>query len=305
MNDRFVLAARLGTFISCLLAMLSIASCARMGTQTSPAAAGWIPVAAPAELNAPGAQWIKVDARAGHKMLAAVFRPQGAGLFPVVVVLHGASGLQPDHLALAEEVARAGFLAVAGCWQFIASPPAAAPNPVCSEAPPQAAWQADPAANSGKELIAAARTLPGVRPDRVGLYGLSRGGNAALWAASTGASVQAIVADAPAHHPAARVSPPPPSTQTAVGGLAAPTLILHGTADRIVPVDQSREYERAARALGKPVTAVFFEGMGHMVTFTPAGAEPQALVEARRKVQPEARRQTIEFLREHLTRAPR
>lgn len=301
MNTRFVLAARLGALVSCSLAMLSIAACAGIGTQTPPAAAGWTPVSAPAELNAPRAQWIKVDARAGHKMLAAVFRPQGAGPFPVVVVLHGAGGLQPDHLALAEDVARAGFVVVAGCWQFVASPPAAAPNPVCYEAPPQAAWQADPAANSGKELIAAARTLPGVRPDRVGLYGISRGGNAALWAASTGVNVQAIVADAPAHHPAARMNPAPPSTQTVVGGLAAPTLMLHGSLDRIVPVDQSREYERAARALGKPVTAVFFEEMGHMVTFAMPG-ESQALVEARRKVQPEARRQAIEFLREQLMR---
>ncbi|HXF67953.1 MAG TPA: dienelactone hydrolase family protein [Burkholderiales bacterium] len=299
MNDRVVPAGRIATFVSCFLVMLSMASYARMGTQISPAAIGWMPVAAPAELNAPGAQWIKVEARAGHKMLAAVFRPQGAGPFPVVVVLHGASGLQPDHLALAEEVARAGFVVVAGCWQLIASPPAAAPNPVCSEAPPQAAWQADPAANSGKELIAAARTLPGVRSDRVGLYGLSRGGNAALWAASTGASVQAVVVDAPAHLPL-RVDPPPPSTQSAVAGLAAPTLLLHGTADRVVPVDQSREYERAARALGKPIRAVYIDGMGHMVTFTPPAREAEALAEVRRKTQPEARRQAIEFLREHL-----
>src|SRR5437867_3933638 len=145
MNNRLVLAARLGTVISWFLAILSVASCTAIGTQTGPAAVGWRPVGAPAELNAPGAQWIKVDARAGHKMLAAVFRPQGPGPLPAVVVLHGASGLQPGHLALADEVARAGFLVVVGCWQSIASPPAAAPNPVCSEAPPQAAWQADPA----------------------------------------------------------------------------------------------------------------------------------------------------------------
>ena len=301
MNERFVLATRLATLIAWFLVMLSVASCTSMSTQTGPTAAGWTPVPAPAELNAPGAQWIKVDARAGRKMLAAVFRPQGAGPFPVVVLLHGASGLQTSHLALADEVARAGFLVVVGCWQSIASPPAAAPNPVCSEAPPQAAWQADPAANSGKELIAAARTLPGARPDRVGLYGLSRGGNAALWAASTGVSVQAIVADAPAHHPAARVIPPPPSTQTVVAGLAAPTLMLHGTADRVVPVDQSREYDRAARALGKPITAVFYEGLGHMATFAPPAQEPGALAEVRRSVQPEARRRAIEFLREQLT----
>jgi acetyl esterase/lipase len=203
-------------------------------------------------------------------------------------------------VALAEELSRAGFISVAGCWQSVASPPAAAPDPVCVEAPPQLAWQADPAANSGKELIAAGRTLPGARPDLIGLYGTSRGGNAALWAASTGATVQAIVADAPAHHPGARVIPTPPSTQTVVTGLSAPTLMLHGTVDKIVPVEQSRAYESAAKALGKPVHAVFYEGMGHQVTLPPTGAEPPALAEERRKVQPEARRRAIEFLRQHL-----
>lgn len=279
---------------------LWLVSSTEVAAQTGPVAPSWTPVAAPAELDAPGSQWIKVDGRAGYKFLAAVLRPQGAGPFPVVVVLHGAGGLRPKLLALAEEVARAGFLVVVGCWQLVASPPAPVPNPVCSEAPPQAAWQADPAANSGKELIAAARTLPGARADRVGLYGISRGGNAALWAASTGASVQAVVGDAPGA-PAATGRPGSPrSIQDVVAGLAAPTLLLHGTADRVVPVEQSREYERAARALGKPVTAVYFDGVGHMATFAPAAPEPEALADARRGAQAEARQRAIAFLREQL-----
>ena len=303
MTSTFVPGARLAGLVSCVSLIVSVVSSTGVAAQTGPAA-NWTTVAAPAELNVPGAQWIKVNGRDGHNFLAAVLRPQGAGPFPVVVVLHGASGLQPGHLALADEVARAGFLVVVGCWQFVASPPAPVPNPICSEAPPQAAWQADPAANSGKELISAARTLPGARPERVGLYGISRGGNAALFAASTGASVQAIVGDAPAHLPL-RVKPAPPSTQEVIAGLAAPVLLLHGTADPVVPVEQSREYERAARALRKSVTAVYFEGVGHVVTFAPtppAGqpGEPEPLAHARRGAQAEARQKAIAFLREHL-----
>jgi len=301
MDNRSVSGARLSAFVSSLFAALSITSCADMSTQASSTAAGWIPVAAPAELSAQDAQWIKVNTSSGHKLFAAVFRPQGTGPFPVVVVLHGSAGLQPAQLSLAEQIARAGFVAVAGCWQLIASPPARVPNSVCAEAPPQAMWQANPAAHSGKELIAAARTLPGVQSDRVGLYGLSRGGNAVLWAVSTGTHVQAIVVDAPAHHPP-RATPAPPSTLTVIAGLSAPTLMLHGTADRAVPVEQSREYERAARALGKPLIAVYFEGMGHQVTAPHFATEPQALADVRRKVESEARRQAIAFLRGHLTR---
>lgn len=301
MNKRDVRAARLTIRFSSWLAALSIVSCADMGTQTGTVAANWAPVPAPTELTAAGAQWIKVDARDGHRMLAAVFRPQGVGPFPVVVVLHSAGGLGPSQLVLAEELARSGFVAVAGCWQFVASRPGSVPNRVCSEAPPQAAWQADPAGNSGKELVAAARTLPGVRSDRVGLYGTSRGAYAALWLASTGTTVQAVVADAPAHQPT--VVPAPPATMTVLAGLAAPTLILHGTADPIIAVQQSREYEQAARAMGKPVTAVYVEGMGHHVTI-PFGTEREALAEVRTKAQPEARRRAIEFLREHLVSKP-
>jgi dienelactone hydrolase len=251
--------------LTCLFLTLVLGSCSGLHAQTGSTVANWTAVAAPADLNAPGAQWIKVDGR-GHKFLAAVFQPQGGGPFPVVVLLPGSSGLHKGHVALAQEISRSGFVVVVGCWQSGAAPRA---NPICSEAPPQAAWQADPAANSGKELVAAARALPGARAERIGVYGLSRGGHAALWAASTGASVQAVVVDAPAHRP--RVTPVPPSTQDVVAGLAAPTLLLHGTADPSAPVELSREYERAARALGKPVVAVYFEGVGHQVTVPPAG----------------------------------
>jgi len=282
--------------LACLVLTLLAGLSSGLRAQTSSTVAKWTAVAAPADLNAPGAQWIKVDGR-GHKFLAAVLRPEGGGPFPVVVLLHGAGGLEMGHVALAQAVSSSGFVVIVGCWLSVASPPAPRPNPVCSEAPPQTAWQADPAANSGKELIAAARTLPGARGDRVGVYGLSRGGLAALWAASTGANVQAVVADASGHVP--RV-PPLPSALNVVAGLSAPTLLLHGTADPSIPVDQSREYERAARALGKPVTAVYFEGVGHQVTLAPGRAEPGPLADARRAAQAEARRQAIAFLRDHL-----
>jgi dienelactone hydrolase len=266
----------------------------------------WTAVEAPAELSAPEAQWIKIETASGHRVLAAVFRPEGIGPFPVVVVFHGAGGLVPVFLSLAQDLAREGFVAVAGCWQAISSsgarrPGLAArePNPVCAEAPPQALWQDNPAKHSGQELIAAARTLRDVTPDRVGLYGLSRGGHAVLWDASTGVDVQAIVLDAGSHHPT-WLQPAPPSTLSVIDGLAAPTLMLQGTEDRSSPVEQAREYERAARARSKPLTAVYFEGMGHLVTVMPSGAEPQTLADVRSRTVPEARRRAIAFLREHL-----
>jgi len=132
------------------------------------------------------AQWVRVEGANGRRFLAAIMRPKGVGPFPAVVVLHGGDGLNTSYLSLASDLARSGFVVVTGCWQ--------AANTVCSEATPLGEWVADPAAHSGKELISLARTLPKVQADRIGLYGLSRGGHAALWAASTGAHVQAVVA---------------------------------------------------------------------------------------------------------------
>jgi dienelactone hydrolase len=190
-------------------------------------------------------------------------------------------------MSVAEDVARAGFLVVYGCWQAVAQRSGGRPPTegmrICAEATSQADWVADPAAHSGKELIALARTLPGARADRIGLFGISRGGHAALWAASTGAGVQAVVADAPAHTPESGAA----KTLDVLAGLAAPLLLMHGTADPEVPVEQSREYERAARALGKPIVAAYFEGVGHQVSTT---KESQAA----------ARQRGIAFLREHL-----
>src|ERR1043166_7647879 len=112
-----------------------------------------------------GAQWSKIEGASGRKFLTAILRPEGTGPFPVVVVLHSAGGLGRAYLSLAEGLARAGFFVVVGGWQ--AGNRQNEGNLLCAEATPQAEWVADPAAHSGKELIALARTLPGVRADRI------------------------------------------------------------------------------------------------------------------------------------------
>ncbi len=263
----------------CFLLAAGISSCGHVQV----ASPRMTRASAPPGIYAPGARWYRLDGSNGRKFLTAIVRPQGTGPFPVVVVLHGSAGLGSRALSLAEDLAGAGFLVVVGCWQ--AGEGGTPGNAICSEATPQAEWVADPAANSGKELIALAKTLPDARTDRVGLYGISRGGYAALWAASTGAGVQAVVADAPAHRPS--VTAVPASSQDVVAQLDAPLLILHGTADQEIPVEQSRDYERAARALGKSITVVYFEGIGHMPSMLPES-------------QVEARRRAIAFLREKL-----
>lgn len=81
----------------------------------------------------------------------------------------------------------------------------------------------------------------------------------------------------------------PPSTLGIVCRVSVPVLLMHGTNDPVIPADQSREYERTARALGKVVVeAVYFDGAGHMASVAPATTRPEAI------------RQAAAFLRKYL-----
>ena len=117
---------------------------------------------------------------------------------------------------------------------------------------------------------------------------MSRGGHAALFAASTRADVKAVVADAPAHRSPA--GNPATDPREVITGLRVPTLIFHGTADKTVPVQQTRDYERLARDLNRPVRVEYSDGVEHMVTLQTKDRVAQAA----------ARAHAIAFLKEHL-----
>src|SRR5262245_35872111 len=71
---------------------------------------------APAGTETLAVQWFRVVVPDRGAMLAAVARPSGRGPFPVVVVLHGTHGFARQYVQLAQDLARVGFIAVAGCW---------------------------------------------------------------------------------------------------------------------------------------------------------------------------------------------
>ncbi len=50
-------------------------------------------ITAPEGFDVAGAQWIAIDRPDGHTQTAAIFVPDGPGPFPVVIYLHGSSGL--------------------------------------------------------------------------------------------------------------------------------------------------------------------------------------------------------------------
>lgn len=108
--------------------------------------------------------------------------------------------------------------------------------------------------------------------------------------ASSGGGVQAVVADSANYDPMPRRVLDTPAIELAEG-LAAPLLILHGTADLTVNVREPRAYETALRLLSKPYDVHYFDDAEHVLTrrSNPYYADAMA--------------RSIAFFEEHLSRS--
>jgi dienelactone hydrolase len=242
------------------------------------------PTGAPAGADTlAGVEWLRIPGPAGRTLTAAVVRPAGSGPHPVVVLLHGTHGFAREYLALARELAReAGVVAVPACWfapgrgagvAFVA--------PIdCPDAPSMPDSSNTPEALAiVSALVDAARTLLGVRPDRVVLFGHSRGGVAALYYALERGRVpnglRAVVLNATAY---------PPSLLARAPELQVPTLMLHGTADSpaqggspMTTIARARAFEAALRAARKVVDVRYFEGADHNTLFIDANQRTESV----------------------------
>jgi dienelactone hydrolase len=208
-------------------------------------------------------QWIKVAVPNEGTMLAAVAKPAGVGPFPAVLILHGTHGFAREYVEFAEALARDGFLAVAPCWfrggrgtggSFI--------TPIeCPEAPPLREAASDSTLALVGELVVAVRGLPDVRRDRIGLFGHSRGGGAALNYVLSVPDVQAAALNSAGY---------PALLADRVSELRVPLLILHGTADTpadggssFTNIEMARNFAAAVRGASKVVETQYYEGGRH------------------------------------------
>jgi dienelactone hydrolase len=201
-------------------------------------------------------------------MLAAVAQPSGAGPFPTVLLLHGSHGFAQEYVRLARDLADGGLLAMAACWfQGGGGAGARFITPIsCPEAPPMPNASSPEAMQTVGSLLQAVCTLPGTRPDQIGLFGHSRGGGAAINYLLQVGNVQAVVVNSSIY---------PSQLFDLSSQLKVPILMLHGTADSpvdgggaVTNVQVARDFEAALRAAGKPVEAVYYEGGRHNDIFT-------------------------------------
>lgn len=240
------------------------------------------------QAQAVSTDWIDIAMPPEYALRAIVARPSGAGPFPVVVILHGSGGFADAYARLAEQFAQAGFLALAGCWFPGNQYPGAGrrPSPLgenipCPSAPPFQGVQPRALA-AVAALIDTARRLPDARADQLGLFGHSRGAQLAVLAVAQGIPAAAVVASAGGWESSMRGDTP---LAPLANRIHTPLLLLHGSADPTVAVEQSERFERRLRELGKPVSAYYFSGAKHLLPFQPETAD-------------EARQRAIRFFRQ-------
>jgi carboxymethylenebutenolidase len=238
-------------------------------------------------VDSPGVHWVQVQAGAGV-LSAAVARPQGNGPFPAIVILHGSHGFAMEYVDLARAFARAGFVAIAGCW-FSGRTGAGARfiTPIdCPDAPPLSAASSDTAFQAVEALVRAAREQPQVRPDRVSLFGHSRGGGAALQYVLKGGVTHALILNSTGY---------PEDVVERAAQVTAPILLLHGTADSPADggsarssVERARLFEAAMHRAGRSVESKYYREGRHNGIFESAPQRQDVL------------RRSVAFLKRHL-----
>jgi acetyl esterase/lipase len=207
--------------------------------------------------------------------------PEGPGPHPVAVLIHGGFWRMPwgaDLMhALAGDLHRRGWATWNIEYRRLGAPGGGWPGTLEDAA---AAVDALPAAGGAA-----------LDPGRVVAVGHSAGGHLALWLATRG-GISAVVGLAAVSDlvEAARLGLGGGAVGELLGGtpeqqperyraasprerlpLGVPQLLVHGDRDDRVPVEQSVEYARAARAAGDPVDLAVIPGAGH-----PELVEPRA-----------------------------
>jgi dienelactone hydrolase len=249
-------------------ASASAQAAAQATAQANAASAGQSATSAPAGVEGLAVQWFQVPLGGDRRLLLAVARPPGERSFPAVVILHGSHGFAREYVTLATDLARGGVIGVAACWFSPGSGPGMRfVTPIgCPGAPPMPKPTDASAIDRVDSLLQAVRTLPGVKADRIALFGHSRGAGLALAYALATKKAQAVVLDSSGY---------PAEITARASELAAPILIFHGTADSsadggsaMTAVGKARAFEAAVASAGGKVEAKYYAGARHNALFT-------------------------------------
>ena len=216
---------------------------------------------------------------------ASLFKPDGQGPFPALVIMHDCNGLGPRSSGAARrwgrELLQQGYVILIPD----SFSPRGASDGVCTLSDPtiRAATSGDVRAADAYGALAALRELPFVDGRRVGIMGSSHGGWTTLAAMVTASSdtdplalaKRAGFAAGIAFYPSCLVRlgewsvllrngrTGPMSSHRGVYKPIAPTLILSGELDDWPPAEPCRQLVEVARAEGHPIDIHIYPGAYH------------------------------------------
>jgi len=213
--------------------------------------------------------WIK--AKDGVYVAAAVRKPKGEGPFPAIVMFHGAPGgrgmdqlvgwSRGDHGGpVWERFLQEGYVVVVADYR-------GGPGEVNTPSSNGMITAID----DGITVVDYVQNLPYVARANVSVYGVSLGGNLAMFLASRVPTLHAVVAGAPApiwflgykfgpggaRPDFSSVAPDPVAANENIAPIKMPVLILVGTEDRLLPLDVRLHDELVKR--GKNVRMEVYE----------------------------------------------
>jgi dipeptidyl aminopeptidase/acylaminoacyl peptidase len=225
-----------------------------------------------ASLGQPGRYDVTLPG-AGVTLGGILFRPAASEApAPAIIVLHGwgPSGLPgaPRVEPMARRLAELGYVSLA--LSMRGWPPSGGFDDCGLEQPADIARTADWLAS-----------LRGVDPERIGVVGLSQGGQVALLAATRSPRIKVVVAYyavsdtelwrdtttfagiRDSYIPQVCRPGAPRSPVNFADRIGASVLLVHGDADTRVPTEQSLRMQEALRRSGRPVELRLIAGAGH------------------------------------------
>ncbi len=205
-------------------------------------------VPAPAVTSVPILESTAVFPSRDRRITVECFAPATPGPHPVVLVLHGSGGMDLGGFLFREQarrLARQGYLALVPHYFDRTGTRIADVGTMVRRFPD---WL-----ETLSDLTTFAVTMRGADPGRVGLVGYSLGGFLALSLATLDPRIDAVV----------EYYGGLPDELADRAGSLPPTLVLHGTADGIVPVAEAHRLLERLEAVGVPHESRLYPGAGH------------------------------------------
>ncbi|QRM32133.1 dienelactone hydrolase family protein [Microvirga sp. VF16] len=183
----------------------------------------------------------------GKAIAVETFQTAGSSARPAVLMLHGADGLSTNtqYRQGARNVAAAGYQVHLVHYLDRTSEKRASFSTLFQNFMP---WM-----DTVQDALAFASDHPGVDPRRIGIIGISLGAALGLAVASTDPRVKALV----------NYFGPLPQGAIAATSKLPPTLVLHGSADPVVPVASAYAVEALLRQQNVPHEIKVYPGQGH------------------------------------------